>query len=488
MLQSQDRQYTSHSTIAVEISGGDGAHNLNAAMVPDYRIPYFLASSQENKAATTLEQLFIGIANKSGIFIANPNKGATGVVCDSGFFPFINYDDPEYNDDSNSSLISRFGYGVNYTVGKSGVVTRTRTVNGVTTSYLDYSAQVIKSIGFAGPMYMAGFGYDVNNYFVPSNKTVSIQEYSNQGGKLGITRNNHYLLSGDVIIMQCSGVPTYNGAIGVIGVVDRNTFIVNKNFVTGTDALEPPQTGRYSVENIDPYAADGEGGVNGWENTVEFTDDVNAWKAGPIDLRWDASRQVWCGSDFFRNDIIYGYLDSDITPANGRNDPTPFRIKTYKLATLPTYIIDFALDTTYTNSGTAMRIVPNNLELIGGDIINIIGTNTSYDGEQTVIATGTIETPNDVVYFNKRYDSGANANVTDIGYISFDDGTLFDIPRVVDKKYIVYNYDTHLSVELNSKCADLNSGCITTQDDIFVVAIKKGPNDIRPIYIGFEDK
>jgi hypothetical protein len=65
---------------------------------------------------------------------------------------------------------------------------------------------------------------------------------------------------------------------------------------------------------------------------------------------------------------------------------------------------------------------------------------------------------------------------------------LIDIPRVVDKTYIVYNYDTHLSVNLNSKCGDTPGGCAVDIDDIFVVAIKKGPNDIRPVYIGFADE
>lgn len=53
--------------------------------------------------------------------------------------------------------------------------------------------------------------------------------------------------------------------------------------------------------------------------------DVNSWKAGPIDLRWDDTRQVWCGSDFFRNDIVVGYLSSDIGPAV-RMGPTNFQI------------------------------------------------------------------------------------------------------------------------------------------------------------------
>jgi hypothetical protein len=391
MLPSQDRQFTSHSTIAVEVSGGDKSYNFNTALVPDYRLPQFLNANKENKAATTLEQLFIGIASHSGIMITNPNQGESGTVCDSGFFPFFNYNDPEYTDNTNDSLISRFGVGVNFTVGESGAILSLREVNDVVEEYIDTTNQVLKSVGMALPMYAAGFGYDVNNYFVPANKTVSIESYSKEAGnKLGITRQNHYLLSGNSINMECSGVLTYNGSAGVLSIVSKNKFIVDKTFVVDTDDLEPPETGRYSAVNIDPYAADGEGGPVGWENTIEFTDDIPTWKAGPVDLRWDASRQVWCGSDFFRNDIIYGYLDSDIVPAYGRNDPSPFRIKTYKLATLPTYIVSFALDNTYTNSGTAVRIVPNHLELISGDKIDIVGTNTSYDGRRTIVNVGDI--------------------------------------------------------------------------------------------------
>jgi hypothetical protein len=451
-MNSTDKQFTSHSIIAVESIGLSGSYQMIASTVPDYRMPFFLSYNKESKSACMLEQIFTGIGSKSG-----QNNELVGV-------PFINSTSPSYTDKSVNSLSSRFNYGVTLSSGD---------VSGVN-----------KSVGLALPMYAAGFGYDINGYFVPSNKTVAITSINNSGGKLLINRPNHYLLSGNSISINKSLIPEYNQSVQVIKIVDTDNFIVDVTYTSGSN-LSYPNTGRYEALNLDLYSPSGATNPDGYISTIQYTDDIEAWKAGPVDLRWDESRQVWCGSDFFRSDIIWGYLASDIKPAFGRNDPTPFKINTYKQSQIPIYIVSFEEDNSITNGGTIINLVPNNLAMVNGDSFVVVNSNTSYDGTHTLISHSDDYTQ---LIIADSYDSGANSNVSDIGYIAKNiysaSGT--NVSRVLDKQYIAYNYDTHLSVQLVSKCLNISGGCVTVEDDIFVGAIKKG-GDIRAFYIGFGD-
>lgn len=55
--------------------------------------------------------------------------------------------------------------------------------------------------------------------------------------------------------------------------------------------------------------------------------DLMNFKAGPIDLRWDDEKKLWTCIDESNVNTVYGYLDSSITVATGRNDPSTFSMK-----------------------------------------------------------------------------------------------------------------------------------------------------------------
>lgn len=466
MTVSLDRQFSSLNIIVSELSGSGNSHNINSSLLPVTKLNLFLSNNDRNKAATTLEQIFTGIASRSGVY-----NGASGEICDSGYWPFINSGNPNYTDTSNNSLFSRLDYGIPLNPGESGILNNKR------------YEKVNRTIGFSLPMYGAGFGYDINNYFTPANKAVAIQAITEYGGYISINRPNHYLvLNNEISISECT-ISSYNVNGKVINVLDRDTFVVDISYNSGVNY---PSAGKYSAVNLDLYQPSGITVPDGYVNTIEYTDDTQSWRAGPVDLRWDDSRQVWCGSDFFRNDIIYGYLASNISPANGRNNPSAFRINTYKVPTLPIYIESFSEDLSPSNSGgTVINLVPNNLDLIIGDTFYITATQTIYDGTYTLLNKSS---DNQKLMIDFPYDSSAASSIVSVGYVSYNlSGVYGAIPRVIDKTYVVYNYDTHLKVSLNNKCYIDTSGCVTKEDDIFVVAIKKGPNDIRPIYIGYGD-
>lgn len=456
-MNSADKQYISHSFMVSEISGSGGLCNISTAMVPDYRIPYFIGYNEENKSAVTIEQLFVPVASNSGN------------AYDLGNLPYCNNDG--IIDTSQIRLSDRFQYGIIATINSSGSLNPPSGSIGPLQS-------VVHSISHALPMYGTGFGFDVKNNFIPTTYVAIASGISNTSGLLGLTFLNHGFSSGDSIVMNglySSGV-NYNNTFTIADVTDRNIFTVNVPVASGTVPSGTPYF--YPASNnppTDPYPGR-------TQNLIDKIQDVQSWKAGPVDLRWDDTRRVWCGSDFFRNDIIRGYLSSDIIPALGRNRPSTFTMKTYKPNVKPTYInsiggstptltdsnqylqLTMDSDSPYFEVGQAFNVVNNNdfpqyntRHMISKVVGLIITTKTIYSGIPNATPTSWI------------------MPTSDLSTISFK----------VDKEYTINNYDKHLSIQLNSACDETVDGCSQKENDIRVIALRVSATELESIYVGF---
>lgn len=74
------------------------------------------------------------------------------------------------------------------------------------------------------------------------------------------------------------------------------------------------------------YGIDGRAIPHKTNDITKFDDDVaqdrNKWPTGPIDLKWDEQRKVWCGG----MEVLEGVLKTAITPASGPFSPTEFEV------------------------------------------------------------------------------------------------------------------------------------------------------------------
>lgn len=451
-MNSADKSFTSHTFISSEISGSNGLCNINTAMISTARIPYFTAYNNENKSAVTLEQLFVPIASPSGLAV------------DMGNLPFVSV---EGITDNSQNRLSRFEFGTVATIGTSG---STNPPSG----WVGPLQPVVRSVGHALPLYGAGFGYDVKNNYVPTNAMITASGISNSEGFLSISSPNHLMESGASIALNgliSSSGTNYNGVYTVTKVNDRNNFSVNIPITT-----VPSGTLIFSAPVGNPNLTG--------NNTINETQDTQSWLAGPVDLRWDQTRNVWCGSDFFRNDIVKGYLASDITPALGRGRPTMFTIKTYVPNVIPTYInnIGATTPTTLTPSSYLQVTVDSNNNhpayFEPGQQINIFNNTNApqYNGNHNITS---VSSDGLILTTNTIFNSGLTANPT--SWIMS-----YSTNNRVDKIYTVYNYDRHLSVKLNSSCDETNlENCAQKEDDIFVVALRISATELIPVYVGY---
>lgn len=204
--------------------------------------------------------------------------------------------------------------------------------------------------------------------------------------------------------------------------------------------------------------------------------DILNYKAGQVDLRWDDESKTWGGRQ-----LIKGYLSSDITKATGRNKPSSFTIKTYKLDNQSISSISSIENSSGKVKITVSQELANLQEFSVGDRIEV--TNSS---ESTYNVTHTITSLSDRVFGELP-----TSFVTDIDYVSSstNEGNYTFI--VSDNKYVfrkeitVMNYDPYFSIDLLSKCnvSSDQTSCDTVEADILVIVTKIG-GEYLPVYIG----
>ncbi len=433
----QSKPFTSHSFIAAQVNGVSGQCTVNVSTISDGRIPYFVDFDVKNKACSSLDILFTPIGKSSG------------TIHVTGSMPCCTIDTA--SDTSQMRLIDRFDYGISAT-----------------------DSGKIRNVGNTLPLFGAGYGYDVTGKIVPSEYAITVSSGSlanGVSGNLQITSANHYMTLRDYIGITDSTVPSYNGSFKVVAIPDSSTFVVATQYSGQSNITYSPITNPYPSNR------------NGVSNIVNKQTNVTSWKAGPVDLRWDNTRQLWCGSDFFRNDIVRGYLSSDITPALGRNRFTTFTIQTYKINNIPTYVSSINGSTPTADDPTSY--VKFTVDMNGALFI---------EGQ-------TITLENDPNFSNNYSIQSVNGSVittfTEFTGVANNSAKAWILPQVgsenttfwrTDETFTVRNYDTHLSVDLNSNCDETNGSCLPSENDIFVVALRYSQTGLIPIYIGFGDE